>query len=358
MVYVGTYTGKESKGIYIFEFDAANGKLKQTGITEGIDNPSYLAVSRDNKYLYSVIENETFGRKYGGGVAAFSIDKHTGGLTLLNTQSTLGKHPCHLSMDSSNRFLIAANYTEGTFTEFSLNTDGRIESLSTIVVHDGSGMNAQRQEKAHVHYVTFTPEEQYLCAVDLGIDRVKIYDFNHKNGNIFPVEDLTIKIKPGSGPRHIIFHPYDEYAYVINELSSEIAVLKYTRNSFKFDVVQYISTLPEEYKGENYGAAIHISACGRYVYASNRGHDSIAIFKIDRNTGKLTLISHAFTMGGWPRDFEIDPTGEFLFAANQNSNTIVSFRIDPESGELNPLGVSASIPNPVCIKFIKMIEQQ
>jgi 6-phosphogluconolactonase len=351
-VYVGTYTHGQSEGIYIFTFDALTGVLEPIGVSSKLENPSYLALSKNNKYLYTTAEvNELDGKK-GGAVAAFSINNVTGNLEFLNYEYTKGKAPCHISVDKENKYLFAANYGDGTCSFFPLDPDGAILPIQNIIHHKGSGPNKERQEKPHVHYVTLTPEEKYLCAVDLGIDKVVVYEFDRKKVALTPLEHFSPKIKPGSGPRHMVFHLNGRFAYVINELSSDIVAFKYD-NTCLFEEIQYIKTLPDDFKCVNYCSAIHVDNEGKYLYASNRGHNSIAVFKIDKLSGKLQAIGYTSTKGKYPRDFAIDPMGNYLIVANQNSDSIIVFRISPETGELEETNKILNIPSPVCIKFLK-----
>lgn len=349
IAYIGTYTNGESKGIYSFRMDALNGELTPFGIPASVENPSYLAISSDNKFLYSVAEVDTFGTQQCGAVASFSIQPETGALEHLNTAITNGKTPCHICLSSDNSYLFAANYKDGTVSSFSINSVGGINKLSDVKVHHGSGPNKERQEKPHAHFVNFTPDDRYLCAVDLGIDKIMAYDFHKENCKLNLNEAASVEIKSGSGPRHMVFHPNGTYAYIINELSSELTVLKYTGQSF--DIIQYISALPWGYHGNSIAAAIHMTTDGKFLYTTNRGHDSIATFKIDNNTGLAELIGHTSTQGKHPRDFSIDPTGSFLFVANKDSSNIVGFAINKETGSLTPLGKTYEVPDPVCIKF-------
>ena len=353
IAYIGTYTSGKGEGIYIFELDAATGKLTQTGVSK-LENPSYLTVDSRCRYLYAVVESDEFEGKNGGAVCAFSINSKTGGLELLNCQPTKGVAPCHICTDSSGKYLFAANYGEGTITAFPIATDGSIEPHSSIIQHQGSGPNPDRQEKPHAHYVTLTPDEKHLCAVDLGIDRIMVYGFDMQNGCLIPDESLYVTLKPGSGPRHMEFHPNGKFAYLINELDSEIVVLGYSPSDSTFHKLQCISALPEGYTGISYGAAVHISPDGNFLYVSNRGHDSIGVFRVEKATGSLELVSHFPTHGKFPRDFALDPTGKFLFVANQNSDTIVQFEINCETGELERVGDIIEVPIPVCVKFVKI----
>ncbi|MDO8685160.1 MAG: lactonase family protein [Clostridiales bacterium] len=349
--YIGTYTSEKSEGIYAIDLDSKTGKLKQKGVMAKLENPSYLTIDINNKYLYSVLETGTFEGEYGGGVAAFSIENRSGGLKLLNYQSTKGQSPCHISTNSLNSYLFAASYGDGTVTVFPINPDGSIGSLLSKTSRIFLRPNTGKQENPHAHFVTLTPQEKHLCAVDLGLDRIMVYEYDQKNGALTYSENLSVSVKPGSGPRHMEFHPGGEFAYLINEFGSDVVVLNYSPYNFRFMQIQEISTLPEGYTGTNFCAAIHVSPDGNFLYASNRGHDSIAVFKIHKISGKLTLVSHSTTLGKFPRDFAIDPTGKFLIAANQNSDTIVSFAIIEESGKLEPVDSIIDVPSPVCIKF-------
>lgn len=353
IAYIGTYTSGNSEGIYIFNMNSETGRLEQLGTASDIANPSYLAISKDNKYLYSVIETEKFNGELGGGVASFTIDRSTGKLNLINTKGTKGVAPCHLCVNESNSSLYVANYGEGTVSSFSLDSKGGIDSLTSILVHEGWGPDVDRQEKAHAHCVVLTAKEEYLCAVDLGIDETRLYNLSNNRSLLFSAEH-SIALNPGSGPRHIIFHANGKFAYIINELGSTVTVLNYSETDYKFSVVQYISTLPDGYEGENAPGAIHISPDGKFLYASNRGHDSIAVFKINKSSGKLELVSHSATEGKYPRDFEIDPTGKYLYVANQLSDNVTAFAICSDTGKLEPLGITYNIPSPVCIKFARI----
>lgn len=354
IAYIGTYTQGESEGIYAFELDTETGHLKEKGCLAKLENPSYLAIDRLNRYLYSVMETDNFNGTPSGAVAAYKIHPETGELAPINFSATRGKVPCHISTDRANKILFAANYRDGTVSSFPLQEDGSIGPVSEILRHEGCGPNKERQEKAHAHFVSLVPEEKYLCAVDLGIDKLMLYRYDSSTGRLTLDQDRSLSIRPGSGPRHMAFHPDSNFAYLVNELSSDIVVLKYSPRDFTFKEEQYISTLPEGYTGETTCAAIHVSPDGNYVYASNRGHDSIAIFRISKQTGKLEPIDYSPVLGNSPRDFSIDPTGKFLYAANQDSNTITSFSIDRESGKLQPLEQVISLPSPVCIKFIQL----
>lgn len=344
--YIGTYTNGESKGIYRLIMDE-QGKIEDLKLAAELDNPTYLTISKDNKYLYSVIK---IGDK--GGVAAFSIDAETEELQLINYQVSEGSSPCHVSLDNENKYVFSANYHRGLVEVFPIAEDGGVKPPSSIAIHEGSGPNKERQESAHVHFVSLTPDQNYLCAVDLGIDKVVVYDF--KDGLLSKAEELSLSLKPGCGPRHMAFHPKGKFAYVVTELSNEIVILEYCEANPEFKQIGYISTLPDNNEGESFCSAIHISRDGKYLYAANRGHNSIAVFIIDDSTGMLELVGHRSTEGQFPRDFIIDPTGRFILASNQNSNNLMTFSIDKETGLLTRTGSEATVPNPVCTKFLNM----
>lgn len=342
IAYVGTYTNGDSKGIYRFQVDPVSGQVDHVKAVAEIGGPTYLTISQNNDYLYSVA-------KVGedGGVAAYSINEEHD-LTLINHQVEAGSPPCHVSLDGSSQYLFTANYHKGTADVFSINENGQLSKTLSTVQHEGNGPNEARQEKAHAHFAGITPDGNFLCVVDLGTDKIAMYKV--EEGKLSLHKEITVK--PGSGPRHIRFHPNGKTAYVNAELSSEVIVFEYDHDNGHLKEIQVLSTLPENFEEENTGGALHLSDDGRFLYASNRGHDSIALFTIDENTGQITLNSFTSTEGSHPRDFSIDPTGQFIFAANKDSNNIVQFSRNQETGELTKTGIELSIPNPVCVKFL------
>ncbi|MDZ5474000.1 lactonase family protein [Bacillus sp. 31A1R] len=343
--YVGTYTKGESDGIYSFTLDKEQATIKNVKLAATIDNPTYLTISEDNQSLYSVVkEGES------GGVAAFSLKSATGELQKLNQQVLEGAPPCHVSVGIANRNVFSANYHKGTVESYLVSEDGTINLPSSIVYHHGSGPD-ERQEKPHTHYAAFTPDEKYVVAVDLGTDQVISYSLNE--GNL--VEKSIFTVKPGSGPRHLVFHPLNQsLAYLMTEFSSEVVVLKYHSEDGHFTEIQTISTLPTDFTENNQGSAIHLSSDGRFVYAANRGHDSIAVFSVNADNGTLTFIEHTSTYGNWPRDFVLDPSEDFLVATNQNSSNLVLYSRNKETGLLTMLQSDVKVPDPVCVKFIKI----
>jgi len=350
MVYVGTASSNESRGIYSFEMDLKTGQLQPVEGPVKIYNPSYLALDHKNRYLYSVTQTDKYNGETGGAVAAFFIDPHTGKLHFINEQPAHGKSLCHLSVDRMNQCLFVADYHNGALMTFPVLPDGSLAAESRLVAHSGSGPDLKRQEKAHVHFVSLTPDEKYLCVADLGIDQVKVYGFDSSNGVLSAAECFSLHIRPGYGPRHMEFHPDGRHAYLVNELVSSVTVLKYNPAQLLFEAIQYISTLPADYSGISYGAAVHVSPDGKFLFTSNRGHDTIAIFSIDQDSGTVEPVSYVSTGGSWPRDFAMDPTGRFLFAANQDSDNIVPFKMNYINGELERNGDAVLVSKPTCIK--------
>ncbi|AGK55545.1 lactonase family protein [Bacillus sp. 1NLA3E] len=341
--FIGTYTKGESEGLYSFSLDTQNGRIEHIKVAAKLENPTYLTVSHDSKFLYSVVKDGEL-----GGIAAFSINKETGELSPLNQQGSEGAPPCHVSVDSQNRYVLASNYHKGSIEVYSLNQEsGSINPKASVATHVGSGPD-KRQEKPHTHYAGFTPDEKYIAVVELGIDKVFTYELN--DGTINEVSSLSVK--PGSGPRHLVFHPNQRYAYVMTEFSSEVLVLRYHADNGQFTQVQSIPTIPTDFTENNQGSAIHISSDGRFVYAGNRGHNSIAVFRVNQETCELSFVEYTSTEGNWPRDFVLDPTEKFIVASNQESSNLVLFSRDSETGKLTLLSSDKVVPDPVCVKFL------
>jgi 6-phosphogluconolactonase len=349
-MFVGTYTNGVSKGIYVYRFNAISGKTFKVSTAE-TKNPSYLALSPNNGFLYSVNEN---GADQMGAVSAFSFDKITGRLKFLNSQESGGADPCYVSVNKTGKWVVVANYNGGNLSALPVKSNGWLEPLTELIQHKGSSINSQRQEKAHVHSVVFSKDQRFLFSADLGMDKEMIYRFDpSRNQPLSDAEDSFINTIPGSGPRHFIFCPNKPYAYLINELSGTVDAFHYMDGSLiNF---QDISTHPEDFKGTRGSADIHISPNGRFLYASNRGEaNSIAIFSINPLNGRLHLQGFQSSMGRTPRNFVIDPTGHWLLVANQESSNIVVFKINQMTGMLIPIGKPIEVPKPVCLKMLKI----
>jgi 6-phosphogluconolactonase len=355
LVYIGTYTSGKSRseGIYVYKFNPENGALRPSKIVGNVVEPSFLAIDKKRKYLYAVNETVEYEGKKSGAVSAFAIDPKTGDLRFLNKQPSLGGAPCHLTVSDSGRFVLVANYVGGNVSVFPVENGGNLGAAIDFEQHSGSGLNRERQEAAHAHSIILDKNNRFAFVNDLGIDKVMIYNFDAENGKLEPnAAQPFYQTKAGAGPRHFKFHPDGKFAFVINELDSTIASLEYDDKRGILKEIQIISTLPASFSGANSCADIHVSPGGRFLYGSNRGHDSIAVYKIDEKTGRLDFVEHASTQGKTPRNFAIDPTGKFLLAANQSSDSIVTFRLDEKTGKLQPTENKASVPSPVCLKLI------
>lgn len=351
-LYVGTYTSGKSEGIYVYRMNTASGKLRHHATAKGVVNPSYLAVDARGRYLYAVNETEEFEGQRGGALSAFSIERESGELRLLNQQPTHGGAPCYVTVDKAGRFALVANYTGGNVSVLPIGRDGRLGAATDTVQHHGSSVNAERQEGPHAHSIVLDAANRYAFAADLGTDKLMSYRFDARAGKLSPNVEPWFAAKPGAGPRHFTFHPDGKHAYLINELDSTLTAFAYTRSSGKLRAIQTVPTLPENFSGENTCADVHVSASGRFLYGSNRGHDSIVVFRIEPGTGKLAYVEHVHTQGRTPRNFVLDPTGRFLLVANQNTDSIVVFSADPATGRLKPTKHKIEVPAPVCLKFL------
>jgi 6-phosphogluconolactonase len=354
--YIGTYTRRESfvdgkaEGIYIYHLDPHSGALTYSATVSGPGtlNPSFVTLRPDKRCLYAVNEI-TGGKGPHGTVSAFAVDPASGHLSYLNQQSTHGLAPCYASVEPKGRYCLAANYETGSLCVLPILPDGRLGEASDTVQFSGSGPHPERQEGPHAHMVLPSPAGDFILAVDLGTDRLMAFRLDPERGTLSPADPPWAAMPPGAGPRHLAFHPQRPLAYVISELTSAVTVLRYAQGAF--EALQTLSTLPDGFTGQNLGAEIVAAPSGRFVYASNRGHDSLAIYAVDQASGRLSLVGHESTQGVGPRNFAIDRSGALLLAANQDTDTVVTFWIDPESGTLRPTGHVAAVPTPVCLEL-------
>jgi 6-phosphogluconolactonase len=351
LLYVGTYTDTKSKGIYGYRFDAATVQLTPLGMKAEIENPSFVVTDPGHRFLYAVTEIGNDGET-SGIVSSFAIDPKNGDLKLLNRVSSGGGGSCHLTVDSTGRILFVANYGSGNVVAFALKEDGSIGKQTGFDQHRGSSINLLRQEGPHTHEVVLSSDDHFLLVPDLGTDAISIYKVDAVKGT-FTLNDPTLaSVKRGSGPRHLVLDPGGKFAYVICEMESSVDVFSFDPAKGSLIFVQTISTLPPGFIGENNSAEIQIDAAGRFLYASNRGHDSIAVFAIDPRRGTLAKIQTVPTLGKTPRSFVIDPTGKYLLVANQDSDQIVVFVVDQRSGRLTPTGILSAIPSPASLVFV------
>jgi 6-phosphogluconolactonase len=352
LVYIGTYTRENSKGIYACRLDATTGKLSGLALAAESINPSFLALHPNGKFLYAANETPNYEGKAGGSLSGYAIEPSTGKLTLLNTVSSRGAGPCYVAVDKSGKSLLAANYGGGSVAAVPVKDDGRLGEASAFVQHTGSSVNPKRQQAPHAHSINLSRDNRFAIAADLGLDQLLVYRFDPVKGSLAPNDPAFAKLNPGAGPRHFAFSPDGRYGYVINEMQSTVTSLAYEASRGVFKELQTISTLPENFQGNNSTAEVQVHPTGKFLYGSNRGHDSIAVFAIDPEKGTLTSIEQVSTQGKTPRNFGIDPTGSYLLAANQNSNSIVVFAINPKTGRLTPTGQVLEVGSPVCVKFL------
>ena len=340
-VYVGTY----GKGIYGFSFDAQSGVAGPVSLLAEIESPSFLAVHPNGKFLYTVNETDQ------GLVTSFSIDAVTGKLRQLNQVSSSGGGPCHLSLDKTGKMLIVANYGAGSVSAFPVHSDGTLGQATASIQHTGKSVDPRRQEGPHAHSATISPNNRFAIVADLGLDKLFVYRINPAKATLTPNDPPFVELKPGSGPRHFVFDPSRNRAYVINEMASTVTAFSFNPSRGALKETQTVSTLPSGFSSESTTAEIAIDSKGKFLYGSNRGHDSIAVFSIDAGTGKLSLLENVSSGGKMPRNFAIGPTGRYLFAANQKSDSIAIFRIDANTGRLQATGRVLQVPSPVCVVF-------
>lgn len=353
-LFVGTYTKKEghvdgkAEGIYLYNLNTKTGALTNQRTTKDVINPSFLTISADGRFLYAVNE---IGPDVdsAGFITAFAIDKSSMSLRLLNKQSSHSFAPCYISVDKMNRYAFAANYVGGKVIVLPIESDGSLKPATDIIELQGKGTHP-RQESSHPHSIVLSPDDRFAYVSDLGTDKIMIYDIDYENGKLLPNAIPYVTVPNGSGPRHFTFHPSGKFAYVINELSNSISAFEFNAKTGELKAIENTTTLPLDFEGESHTADIHITPDGRFLYGSNRGHDSIVAFKIDYDTGKLALIEHESTQGSFPRNFMISDDGKFLYVANQNSDNIVIYKIEAD-GSLTATD-QLKIATPVCLKMM------
>lgn len=364
LVYVGTYsepilfgTGQvlqgKGKGIYAFRFDREAGKLRPVGITEGVRNASYIAFDPSRKFLFCVNEFKEFEGKASGAVSSFRIDHETGALSWLSTRASQGTDPCHLIVDATGRFVLVANFASGSVAVLPVDAEGRLGEACAFRQHVGSSIDPKRQAGPHAHAVEISNDNRFVFVPDLGLDAVVIYAFDEKTGRL--TEHLTqplVKTAAGAGPRQLVMSPDGRFAYLINELNSTMTAFAYDAAVGTLSELQTLPTLPPDSVGHSTCAEVQITPDGRFLYGSNRGHDSLAVYSIDSATGRMRLVAHESTRGRIPRNFEISPCGRFLAAANQDTSNVILFTLDPETGRLVPTGDVVEAGTPICVRFL------
>lgn len=351
LLYIGTYSAGGSNGIYVARMDLKTGALSPAELAAETMHPTFLAIHPNRKWLYSVNEIGNFRGIKSGSLSAFSVNDD-GKLTPLNQQASMGGGAAFVAVHPAGNFAFAANYGGGTAAMLPIAEDGTLGEATSTVQHYGSGPNTQRQEKPHPHSINIDPSGKFAIVADLGIDKLMIYRLDLSAGKLISNEPASASVQPGSGPRHIAFDPGGKFAYVVNEMGNTVTAFTWDSDRGIFSDFQTLSTLPAGFNGENTAAEVQMHPSGKFLYASNRGHQSIAIFSVDQATGKLNSLGHQPCGGKHPRNFAIDPTGQFIVCANRETLNLVVFRIDPASGNLKETGVSIDVPSAVCVRFL------
>ncbi len=347
-LYIGAYTGEKNKGITVSQFDLGSGAITEMTLAAESRNPSFLELHPTGKWLYAICEVANFEGQRAGALCAYSIDRATGKLTLLNQVSTKGSGPCHVNLDHTGKVAMIANYGSGSVASYRIEADGKVSQAVSFIQHEGKGPNPKRQEGPHGHSINPTPDNRFAVACDLGLDEVRIYALNTATAEM--TFHKAAKLAPGSGPRHFAWHPSGKYGYAVNELASTVTAFSYAAGDLK--ETQTISTLPEGFKGENWPAEIRVHPTGKWVYASNRGEDTIAAFRVEAKTGKLTRMENTPTQGKNPRNFHIEASGRWMVAANQSTNNVIVFEIDQKTGALKTTGKGMTVGQPVCLRTL------
>jgi 6-phosphogluconolactonase len=351
LFYVGTYTDHGSKGIYAYRFDSATGKSTSLGLAAESTAPSFLAMAASGRFLYAVNELSQFNGQPTGAVSAFAIQPKTAKLTLLNQVPSRGEGPAHIALDRSGKYALVSNYDRGSIAVFPLLQDGRLGEATAFVQHKGSSVNKERQEGPHAHAAEFSPDNRFVIVADLGLDQLLVYRFDEARGTLGS-DPQIVRAVPGAGPRHLVFDATGRHLYVINEMQSSVVAYAYDAANGALGELQIVSALPKGFPRTSEAAEIEMHSSGKFLFASNRGDDSIAVFAINPKDGTLTPVEIDSTGGKTPRNFVLDPTGAWLLAANQESDDIVVFRVDPGTGHLTRSGPELHVPSPVCVRFV------
>ncbi len=353
MVYVGTYADAGSESIFLYRLNPETGELTRVNGYKGGANPSFLTLNEQRTHLFAVNETGDYEGQQSGAVSAFSINQQTGDLTKLNQVASKGGAPCYISLGDGGKTVMVANYMGGNVAAFRVQENGTLSEATDVAQHKGTGPNKNRQEAPHAHYMAPSPDNQYAFGVDLGVDKIYGYRLDAEKGTLKPAEPaVAFATKPGAGPRQLAFHPNGRYAFVINELNSTMTALAYNSDNGTFTEIQTLPTIPADFKENNQPAAVRVSPDGKFLYGSNRGHNSIVVYSIDESTGKIAYVENVDCGGDWPRDITIDLTGNILLVANERANNITSLKIDKTTGKLTDTGHKAELPKPVCVKVV------
>lgn len=349
LVYIGTYTKNASKGIYAGRFDTETGKLGELSLVAEAVNPSFLALSPDRRFLYAV--SETYSPKHDGSVSAYAINATTGALTFINSAPSSGRGPCHLNVTPDGKAVLVSNYGAGTVAMLPVQPDGGVGEPSFVDQHEGMSVHPSRQKGPHAHSVNLTPDGRFAFVANLGTDKIYTYRVDTAAATLVPASPAFTLVEPGSGPRHLAVSRDSRRAYVISELANTVTTFALDAQSGALTALQTLPALPSDFTGTSSTAEIVASPDGRFVYGSNRGHNSIAVFRVDAETGTLTFVEHVSTQGVTPRNFNLSPDGRWLIAGNQDSDSLVIFAVDSESGRLTPTGQTLAVGSPSCVRF-------
>lgn len=359
LVYVGTYThdnrgSGRSESIYICKFDASSGTLSVRGVVHDVVNPSFLTLTKQSRFLFTVNERAQSSGAPDGAVSAFAVDRRSGQLSFLNSQSSHGSSPCYVTQDATEKWTLVANYGSGTISVFPIADDGRLGDAAAVIQNRGRSVVAGRQDSPHAHSVIFDPSQRYVLAADLGIDQILVFRFDGSSGQLLPHDPPSVTVAPGAGPRHLEFHPGGRHLFVTNELNSTVSAYAWDADWGTLTHTQTVSSLPDDFEGVNSMADLHATSDGRFLYTSNRGHDSITVLAIEASTGSLMPVEFVSTGGQTPRNFALDLSEHYLLVANQDSDHVIVFARDLQSGRLTPTGTPTAIPSPACVKVVRM----
>lgn len=353
LVYIGTnISSPQENSIYLYHLSPTTGELLPLGAMKGGANPTYLTMDAAHRHLYAVSETQTYLGAPGGGVSALAIDPRTAMLTMLNQQPSTGASPCYISLDRTGKNALVANYSSGNVAVLPVRPDGQLAPPSATDQHQPPHGPHQNQDQSHAHSFLPAPDNRYVFSADLGTDKVYSYQFDAASGKLTPQPAPAFVGKPGAGPRHLTFHPNGRWAYLENELNSTVVALHYDAKAGTFQEIETKSTLPAGFGGTSYGADVHVSPDGRFLYTSNRGDNSLAVFSIAPADGRLALVQHVSTQGNWPRNFALDPSGSVLLVANQKSDDVFTYLVDKQTGKLTPTGKSVKLPSPMFVEVV------
>ncbi|MGO9641750.1 MAG: lactonase family protein [Candidatus Acidiferrales bacterium] len=351
-VFFGTHVDQPGHGFFVARFDTRTGALTKPEFLLQAAAPAFFVIDPDGKHLYTANSLETYNGQPTGLVSAYKVDPVTARLTLLNQQPSGGADPSYVSLDKTGRYLFVANYNGATIAAFALNPDGSIGNRTAFIQHTGKGVNPTRQTQAHPHSIRVDPTNHFAFVPDLGLDKIFVYRFDARDGSLTPNDPPFASVAPGSGPRHLDFDPAGRFAYVLNEMASKVTVFAWDSTHGVLTEVQTISSLPAGFTGTSAAAEIRVHPTGRFLYCTNRGDNSIAVFAVDAASGRLSLIEHVSTQGKMPRNFEFDPTGHWLLVSNHDSDNALVFKIHLATGKLTPQGTPVSLPLPFCERFL------